>query len=103
KLCTHLAELTIGSPAICYLRSQKRHFDESVDLLDASYNVASAFLAMFNKPESIALVRITTERLHYWQGALQYMIDGNIQAMLDEFVYLLISGENIQSAKELSD
>jgi len=31
------------------------------------------------------------------------MIDGNIQAMLDEFTYLLINGENLQSTTELSD
>lgn len=102
-ICEHLAALTIGSPAICYLRSQKRHNDFSLDLLDASFNVSSAFLTMFNKPESIAVVRLHSNDGDYWERALKYMIDGNIQAMLDEFVYLLIKGENIQSRLELSD
>lgn len=102
-ICEHLAELTIGSPAICYLRSQKRHKALSLDLFDASFNVSSAFLTMFNKPESIALVRLHSPDGNYWEGTLKYMIDGNVQAMLDEFVYLLINGENIQSTTELSD
>jgi hypothetical protein len=102
-ICEHLAELTIGSPAICYLRTQRRHKDLSSDLLDASFNVSSAFLALFNKPESIAIVRLHTVGDYYWSQVLKYMIDGNVQAMLDEFVYLLINGENIQSTTELSD
>lgn len=102
-ICEHLAELTIGSPAICYLRSQKRHKDLSLDLLDASFNVSSAFLTMFNKPESIALIRLHSTDGNYWEAALKYMIDGNVQAMLDEFLYLLINGENIHSTTELSD
>ncbi len=102
-ICEHMAELTIGSPAICYLRSQRRYKELSNDLFDAAFNVCSAFLTMFNKPESIAIVRLHTKDGDYWERALRYMIDGNMQAMLDEFVYLLINGENIQSANELSD
>ncbi|AEE54476.1 helicase domain-containing protein (plasmid) [Haliscomenobacter hydrossis DSM 1100] len=103
SICEHLAELTIGSPAICYMRSQWRYKDLYEHLLDAAFNVSSAFLAMFNKPESIAVVRLHTEEGDYWERVLQYMIDGNLQAMLDEFVYLLINGENFQSATELSN
>ncbi|MBK9640488.1 MAG: helicase [Saprospiraceae bacterium] len=102
-ICEHMAELTIGSPAICYLRSQRRYKELSNDLFDAAFNVCSAFLTMFNKPESIAIVRLHTKDGDYWERALRYMIDGNMQAMLDEFVYLLINGENIQSTNELSD
>jgi len=102
-ICEHLAELAIGSPAICYLRSQKRHNVLSKDLFDGAFNVSSAFLTMFNKPESIAIVRLHTKEGDYWERALKYMIDGNIQAMMDEFVYLLINGENMQSTMELSD
>jgi hypothetical protein len=103
KICEHLAFLTIGSPAICFLRSQLRQKELTLEALDASFNVASAFLTMFNKPESIAIVRLHTKDNDHWQRVLQYSIDGNIQAMLDEFIYLLINGENLQSTAELSD
>jgi hypothetical protein len=102
-ICDHLADLVIGSPAICFLRSQKRHKDLSLDFLDAAFNVSSAFLTLFNKPESIALVRLNTNEGDYYDRALKYMVDGNIQSMLDEFVFLLDKGENIQSTTVLSD
>lgn len=103
KICGHLADLSLGSPAICCLRSLMRHKELSSELLDASYNIASAFLTMFNKPESIAVVRLQSSDGEYWQRALQYMIQGNIQAVIDEFIYLLIDCENIQSPTKLSD
>lgn len=103
KVVDHLVELTLASPAVCFLRSLLRHKPLSLDCLDASYNVASAFLTMFNKPESIAVVRLHTTENEYAKRTLQYMMDGNIQAMLDEFIYLLIKGENFQSIPELSD
>jgi len=98
-ICSHLAELSIASPAVCFLRSQLRQNSLSNELLDAAFNVSAAFLTLFNKPESIAIVRIHTEEKEYWKGALQYMMDGNIQAMLDEFLFLLSNGEDKSSAE----
>jgi hypothetical protein len=102
-ICEHLAEVAIGSPSVCYLRSEKRHFNFSQELLDAAFNVASAFHTMLNKPESVAIVRLFTPDKDYWERALKYMIDGNIQALLDEFLFLLVTGEGLQSASEISD
>jgi len=103
RICEHLTMLILGSPAVCYLRSQLRYKKLSPELLDASFNVASAFLNMFNKPESIAVVRLTTHENDYWKRTLEYMIDGNLQAMLDEFLHLLINCENMDSVTEISD
>lgn len=103
RVCEYLALLTLGSPAICYLRSQLRYKSQSIELLDSAFNVASAFLTMFNKPESIAVVRLNTANNEYYKRVIEYAVDGNIQAMLDEFLYLLINCENINSTTELSD
>jgi len=102
-LCDHIATLTLGSPAICFLRSLLRYNNLSKELLDASFNVALSFFTMFNKPESIAVVRLHTDNSEYWSRTLQYLVDGNIQAVLDEFNYLLINCENITSPSELSN
>ncbi len=99
----HLAELTLGSPAICFLRSLLHSHVKSLDCLDAAFNVSSAFITMFNKPESIAVVRLHTTSTDYWRKVLEYCIDGNIQAMLDEYTYLMTNGENIQTIAELSN
>jgi len=103
RVCEYLALLTLGSPSICYLRSQLRYKPQSVELLDSAFNVASAFLTMFNKPESIAVVRLNTANNEYYKRVIEYAVDGNIQAMLDEFLHLLINCENINSPTELSD
>ncbi len=102
-ICAHLAEISIGSPAVCYLRTQLRYKELSNDLLEAAFQVSTSFLTLFNKPESIAVVRLSTADGDYWRRTLQYMIDGNIQALLDEFVFLLVKGENIQSTEDLRD
>jgi len=103
SVADHLTNLALGSPAVCALRSFLRTNDLSTDCLDASFNIASAFLTMFNKPESIAVIRLHTREDDYWHRVLEYSVGGNIQAMLDEYVYLLTNGENIQSVAEMSN
>jgi hypothetical protein len=103
SVADHLVELTLGSPAVCFLRSLLRTNAKSMECLDAAFNVSAAFITMFNKPESIAVIRLNTEASDYWKKVLEYSIAGNIQAMLDEYVYLLVNGENLQSVAELSN
>lgn len=103
SLASHLTDLALGSPAVCFLRSLLRTSQVSEECLDASFNVASAFLTMFNKPESIAVIRLSTDASDYWQKVLQYCVAGNMQSMLDEYVYLLTTGENLQSKAEISN
>lgn len=103
KIGEYLAVLTISSPAVCFLRTLLRYHSLSTDLLDASFNTASGFMTLFNKPESIAIVRFHHKEGDYRERALRYMADGNVQSMLDEFVYLLINSENIRLPAELSD
>lgn len=103
EISNHLVELILGSPAVAYLRTILRYETDIQASLTSSFNVASAFLTMLNKPESIAVVRLTTNDHDYWKRCLQYAIDGNIQAMLDEYVYLLRDSENLKDINELSD
>jgi len=103
QISEYMALLTLGSPAICFLRTMLRTQELSIDLLDAAYDLAMGFITMINKPESIAIIRLHHRDGDYREKVLEYMIDGNIQSMLDEFIYLLSSSENIQSATELSD
>lgn len=110
EVCSHLADLIVGSPAICFLRSvRNQHFAgegdiDQIDNISAAYHVASSFLSLFNKPESIAVVRLhTTSEFDYHHRVLAYCIDGNIQSMLDEYVYLLGSGENLQTVDAVAN
>lgn len=103
ELVDFITELALGSPAISFLRSINKHFSITASSLDASFQVASSFVTLFNKPESIATVKLTTKSAEYLDKVLEYSIDGNIQAMLDEYVYLLYDCENLKQEQLIAN
>ena len=89
-----VAELALGGPGICVLRALQRIASPELSLADfamlsAAAHGASGFRTLFNMPESICLLRGTKPNIPYWRLALQYSIDGNMQALLDEQVHVL--------------
>lgn len=123
-VCEHLAELALGSPAVCALRALERQFspglaanpDAEADTADKdtfdphpgllapkARDIGYAFLRLFNKPESIAILRRTggSRDEEYWRKVLHYSIGGNLQSMLDEFAYMLVHSDNRNSAIKL--
>jgi hypothetical protein len=98
-----LAMLCLGSPSICYLRSQLHHFSLDQVLLDSSFIVASGFITLFNKPESIATVRLTTDSVQYLDKVLEYSVDGNMQSFLDEYLYMIMNSENFSKPIEIAN
>ncbi|QDT95278.1 DEAD/DEAH box helicase [Gimesia aquarii] len=87
-----LADMAIGSPAVTALRSVSKQFQPNFyDRTLFAFDIAAEFLSLFNKPESIAAVRLTTERSSYWRRVLRYCVDGCLQSVLDEFFHVLKS------------
>lgn len=88
-----LAELALASPAICALRALRRIAPDVADIspsmLSAASQVANGLRALFNQPDATALLRAHDERKPYWQRVLAYGIDGNLQAVLDEYAHVL--------------
>ena len=108
------AELALGGPGICVLRALWRVVPTEFPIVDfavlsAAAHGASGFRTLFNMPESIGLLRGKDSKTHYWRRALQYSIDGNIQALLDEQVHVLqealglISVSPAQRVEETAD
>lgn len=82
--------LAFGSPSICAYRALKRYYSDEKEMLSAAFRIGLAFIDMFNKPESIAAVELQYQsKMEYWQKVLWYCVDGNLQAVLDEYVFLL--------------
>lgn len=90
-----LVNMAIGSPAICLYRSLgeieniKERQEVALECCDAS------FVSMFNRPESRSIMdavfegkRGSSDENHYEQ-AFHYCVDGNFQAMLDEYKFAL--------------
>jgi len=85
-----LADIAIGSPAIVALRCIADHYaPDFEDRAHFAFKSASGLFSLFNKPESIAAIRLTTEKAAYWRRVLQYCVDGCLQSVFDEFVHLL--------------
>ena len=86
-----LAEMAIGAPAMCLYRIFKRIGDPDAKL--HAEEIAKELIGIFNNRQGIAAVRNNC-RAHsnYFQNVIDYCIQGNLQAVLDEFVHMI--GEN---------
>ena len=87
-----LAELAVGSPAVCALRALwsavGTERDEREPIRKAASAIAWALRHVFNGPIETAIVRgwPQAEALPYWRAAVRYCIDGHLQAVLDEYL-----------------
>ena len=98
-----LVDMVLGSPAVSAFRALKEYFSAPDDIIKGATIISKGFVTLFNKPESIATVRLFSDYTRYWRQVLNYGISGNIQAMIDEFVFLLFECENFrQSAQDLA-
>lgn len=88
-----LTDVALGSPAICALRAIRRITEDlpevSPSALSAASRIGDGLRSLFNQPEVTALLRADDERVPYWRRVLNYCIDGNLQAVLDEYAHIL--------------
>ena len=94
-----LCDLALAGPGVCALRALRR-IGTKLDaddpfMLSAAARIASGFRSLFNMPETIAMLRGSGEGT-YWRLTLQYGIDGNLQAVLDEYVHVLRESLGLQ-------
>jgi hypothetical protein len=88
-----LAWLAVAGPANTALRALGRLTPGSLssdETRDAAARVASEFRSLFNLPEARFVVRpVSSGGRPYWQRVLRYCLNGNLQAVLDEYVHVL--------------
>jgi hypothetical protein len=99
-----LAKLALGGPGVCALRSLRRCAPDlawdAAELLGAAASVGAGFRTLFNVPESIATLRGDDSFEHFWLLALDHAIDGNLGALLDEQVHVLVESLGVADARE---
>lgn len=81
-----LINMAIGSPAICAFRLSKGNEEE------ASRLAKEVFVSLFNKAESSAILDLiygSREDDAYYKSVFRYCVDGNLQAVLDEYAHIL--------------
>lgn len=93
-----LADMALASPAVCALRALRRVVPESeatADVLSsAAAQIADGLRHQFNAPEAIAMLQQDDDEAAYWKRALNYCAQGNLQALLDEYIHLLHEAES---------
>jgi len=77
------AYMAIGAPAVCALRL----FGDK----KLAEKLAKYFISLFNKPESIAAIDVYSKEGEgsYYKDVIRYCAEGNLQAVLDEFYFIL--------------
>ncbi|MBK5966657.1 DEAD/DEAH box helicase [Thiocystis minor] len=93
-----LADVALGSPAVCALRALRRiapdlDWDDH-RLLKAANHVAWGFRTLFNQHDAVALLRKDDDD-RYWRRVLTYGVEHNLQAVLDEYVHYLVDAEGL--------
>lgn len=84
-----LTDLAIGSPSVCAYR-----LFQGEDSRDAmAYELAGSFISLFNKQESMAIIDVLYgnkgDTDAYYENVASYCVDGNLQAVLDEYAFTL--------------
>jgi len=92
-----LTKVAIASPGVTALRAMLRLHGTAeceqhpAHLMAAPARVALAFRSLFNLPANISLLQQlhASEELRYWEAVLDYCAQGNLQAVMDEYVHVL--------------
>lgn len=95
-----LSMQALGGPGVCMLRTLLRTMAQTPHEAPSELRNAAAAAAMglrqhFNVPEVTASLRDQDANFPYWRSVLQYCIDGNLQAVLDEYAHILHESEGL--------
>lgn len=88
KAVSILADISIGAPAMCLYRMFERMGDDEAQT--RAEEVARKMLSLFNSRTGIAAVRRNCHRYNsHFLKVVDYCIQGNLQAVLDEFAHMI--------------
>lgn len=89
-----IEDLAVNSPANCLYRALKRVVPDDFDgaeLWKAAVFAATGLRTLFNRLDATELLDKLYPEGDYWQKVLRYCEAGNLQAVLDEYVFQLRS------------
>ena len=109
-----LTYVALSGPAVVSLRAMLRVTrpqarEQWSAFLAAVAQIGLAFRTLFNQPDVISLLQRFYPQGPYWDKVLRYCCDGNLQAVMDEYVHVLheslglIGHDPAESAEKLSE
>lgn len=89
-----LADLALASPAVCFARALSPYAQDKGSVPEYAFRLAELFLRRcLNSPEGArAIAQVYKKQSALWLPALTYCRDGNLQAVLDEYAFILAYG-----------
>lgn len=101
-LSYYLAQLSIAGPGVCFARMSENYWPENKINFTYTSDMVISTVSLFNKAESeMILEKKYPHENKYWQMVLNYCIEGNFQAMIDEYAHLLAtSGLTLEQTSE---
>ncbi len=74
-------------------------------LIRAAAIIGEGFRSLFNRPEAMSLVDMTHPESEgpYWRRVLSYCMDGDIQAVLDEYLHHLVGNASPSTDNDILD
>ncbi len=106
-LAAVLAKLAIAGPGTAAMRALR--FNEltagqaSMALRSSAARIGNSFLHLFNLVEVTALIRDRSKTVPYWKSVLDYCVDGNLQAVLDEYCHVLSDSPGVDVTESTDD
>lgn len=93
ELVDVLVDHALGNPAILWARSLSGFGVEPTKRRQLGFAFANSMRSLFNEPPVIEMLRDADDDA-YWRRALRYAVDGNLQAVLDEYAHQLWESED---------
>ena len=87
-----LAMVGLGGPGVCALRALNRVLGPGPDEQSrelAALRLGNGMRLMYERPESVILMESFFPEMDGWQSPLAYGANGNLQAVLDEYIHVL--------------
>ena len=92
-----LTRIALAGPATSTLRAMLKvasiqGMEDKVAAIASAAKVGLGFRTLFNQPQAISLIGSIYQSGAYWTKVLKYAQDGNLQAVLDEYMHVLHEG-----------
>jgi len=101
-LASYLAWLSIGSPAVCAYRAlNSAKADQANQHLQDASTIAFSFVSLFNSVSGTGVIKRFSKQNKIssgWKSIVHYCAQGGLQAVLDEYVYMLSTGGSFDKA-----
>jgi hypothetical protein len=88
-----LVAMAMASPAVCAMRLFGTEQENSPRL---SVRLAKTLINRFNSQEATSIVELCYgDKDPHWKSVLRYCVDGNLQAVLDEYAHMLVDDNGL--------